>query len=325
MYYADPIGCDTKDPAVVRYAGAYWMYYSKHTPDGWQIGIARSDNLLDWRYQGMLNELKAPGSITTSHMAAPGARVINGRVELFYQDYVPDRLSKIFHVYSRDGRTFEGGSEQATIAPQGAWNCGRAIDADVLVRGDTLLLYWATRDPEMKVQMQGVSAAKLGADYTAASSWRQLNLERSILAPQVQTPLDLERGLSAEALEWEGLCIEAAATMLWGSRILMFYGGAYNNAPQQIGAAISDDGVHFRRLNAGRPILPPGPPDAWNAAESGHPFLFTDDDGQSYLFYQGDNPAKGMKWRLSMLPVQITEAADGDPVIVLGDGGGWPG
>ena len=67
----------------------------------------------------------------------------------------------------------------------------------------------------------------------------------------------------------------------------MFYAGGYNNEPQQIGAAESDDGIHFRRISQ-RPLVSNGSPGSWNASESGHPFLFADDDGRHYLFDQGN-------------------------------------
>lgn len=32
-------------------------------------------------------------------------------------------------------------------------------------------------------------------------------------------------------------------------KVYMFYAGAYNNCPQQIGVAVSRDGIHFERLS----------------------------------------------------------------------------
>ena len=92
----------------------------------------------------------------------------------------------------------------------------------------------------------------------------------------------------------------------------MFYAGAYNNEPQQIGvAAVSDDGVAWERLSD-RPLVPNGGPDEWNASESGHPGIFVDDDGQHYLFFQGNNDG-GKSWYLSKMRV---EWADGVPYCV---------
>ena len=85
-------------------------------------------------------------------------------------------------------------------------------------------------------------------------------------------------------------------------RLYMFYAGSYNNEPQQIGVAVSDDGVTSRGSSTSR-SCPTARPGSWNASESGHPFLFHDDDGQHYLFYQGNND-NGRTWYLSMVPIE---------------------
>ena len=82
----------------------------------------------------------------------------------------------------------------------------------------------------------------------------------------------------------------------------MFYAGAYNCAPQQIGCAVSDDGVFFRRISS-EPLVRPGEPGSWNACESGHPYVFRDDDGSAWLFYQG-SPDMGQSWYLSRMSLE---------------------
>lgn len=82
----------------------------------------------------------------------------------------------------------------------------------------------------------------------------------------------------------------------------MFYAGAYNNEPQQIGVALSQDGIHFKRMSD-KPLLPNGGPDEWNASESGHPGAFVDGDGQMYLFFQG-NRTNGKDWYLSKMRIE---------------------
>ena len=77
----------------------------------------------------------------------------------------------------------------------------------------------------------------------------------------------------------------------------MFYAGGYNNEPQQIGVARSKDGVKWKRLSA-KPFLPNGGSGSWNESESGHPGIFSDKDGRTWLFYQGNND-KGKTWFLS--------------------------
>lgn len=298
MHFADAVSGRpfSKDPAVVRFKGQYWLYYSlppyrgKRTP-GWTIGVAASRNLVDWQKAG---ELASEGEAEQRGFRAPGAIVLGGKVHLFYQTYGSGPKDAICHAWSDDGLRFHRNPTNPIFRPKGDWNCGRAIDADVIAHNGRLLMYWATRDPAFKIQMQGVAAAPLESDF-ARDKWTQLNPHAPILKPE---------------LPWEGQCIEAAAMASHEGRLYMFYAGNYNNRPQQIGVAVSRDGLHFTRL-FDQPFLPNGPAGSWNASESGHPFLFRDDDGQHYLFYQGNND-QGKTWFLSVVPV---DWKDGKPVL----------
>lgn len=271
-----------KDPAVVRFGSAYWLYYSLpsfgdgRAGDGWAIGIARSSDLDTWEKVG---EILPGQEHERNGLCAPGAIVLDGRVHLFYQTYGNGPKDAICHAISTDGLHFERDASNPIFSPTGAWNCGRAIDADVIPHGDRLLLFWATRDPAFEVQMLGVSAAPLDSDFSRGA-WTQL-CDASILKPE---------------LPWERKCIEAPALCRHDGRLFMFYGGGYNNEPQQIGCAVSDDGVRWTRLSD-EPFLPNGAPGEWNASESGHPFAFTD-DAQTHLFFQG-NSDMGHTWLLS--------------------------
>jgi sucrose-6-phosphate hydrolase SacC (GH32 family) len=272
-----------KDPAIVRFGGAYWLYYSLpafgdgRAGNGWAIGVARSSDLDAWEKVG---EILPEQELERNGLCAPGAIVLGGRVHLFYQTYGNGPKDAICHAVSEDGIRFRRDPTNPIFAPTGAWNCGRAIDADVIPHSDRLLLFWATRDPAFQVQMLGVSAAPLASDF-GRGAWTQL-CDASILRPE---------------LPWERKCIEAPALCRHDGRLFMFYGGGYNNEPQQIGCAVSDDGVRWTRLSD-EPFLPNGRPGEWNASESGHPFAFTDDDGQIHLFFQG-NADMGQTWWLS--------------------------
>ena len=46
--------------------------------------------------------------------------------------------------------------------------------------------------------------------------------------------------------------------------------------------AVSSDGIHFERMSD-RPFLENGGPGSWNECESGHPYVFVDDDDRVYL------------------------------------------
>jgi predicted GH43/DUF377 family glycosyl hydrolase len=272
-----------KDPSVVRFKGRYLMYYSvspygdKRANDGWSIGIATSTDLDHW---SKIGELLPVQDCESKGLCAPGAWVHQGRVHLFYQTYGNGPKDAICHAWSDDGVTFTRDATNPIFAPQGEWTAGRAIDAEVFPVGDRLFLYFATRDPAMKVQMVGVAGAPLTSDFSRPH-WRLL-VDGPILRPE---------------LPWERKCIEAPTLLRRGDTLWMFYAGGYNNEPQQIGVATSRDGLTWTRFSD-QPLLANGAADAWNASESGHPGVFVDDDGRTHLFFQG-NRDKGKTWYLS--------------------------
>ncbi|GLX66745.1 family 43 glycosylhydrolase [Paenibacillus glycanilyticus] len=281
MLFADHTGGIpyAKDPAVVKFKGTYYLYYSRRPQeDGrWGIGVATSTDLDNW---DKIGEVPMEQPCEANGICAPGAIVLDNKIHLFYQTYGNGPKDAICHAVSEDGLHFAKNETNPVFAPTGEWNNGRAIDADVIVHGDQLLLYFATRDPEGIIQMQGVASAPLQSGYNR-SDWTQACSE-SILKPE---------------LGWEEECIEAAAVCRRDGKLYMFYGGAYNNRPQQIGCAVSEDGIRWERVFQ-EPFLPSGSPGSWNASESGHPFVFTDEDGRTYLFYQGNND-HGQTWYLS--------------------------
>jgi len=265
-----------KDPSVIRFGGRYLLYYSMPAfPDqrpnnGWSVGIAESRNLIDWTKVGEVNEGKG--------IAAPFAKVIEGKVHLFYQSYGGGPKDAICHAVSNDGLKFEPDPSNPVFRSTGAWNSGRAIDAEVARFHNRWFLFAATRDPASQIQMIVAAVSDKGFDRAA---WKMFDAG-PILKPE---------------LPWEQKCIEAPAAVQHGDTLFLFYGGAYNNMPQQIGCARSQDGLHWTRLSD-QPFLPVGKPGSWNSSESGHPGTFVDEDGQVYLFYQGNND-HGKTWFIS--------------------------
>ena len=285
-----------KDPAVVKLHGVYWLYHSlspKTDGPGWTIGIAQSTDLEHWEVAG---EIKPTQECEKNGIAAPGAIVLDGAIHLFYQTYGNGRLDAICHAVSTDGITFRKDETNPVYRPEATWCCGRAIDADLCVFGGRLHLYFATRDHAFRIQKVGGAAAELGSGFSAGA-WKPL-ANQALLSPE---------------LSWEGECIEAPACLCHDGRIYLFYGGSYNCTPQQIGCAVSSDGVFFERTGV-EPILANGPAGAWNASESGHPFVFRDDDGRVHLFYQG-SPDNGETWYLSRVEIGFQ---DGKPFVCEG-------
>jgi predicted GH43/DUF377 family glycosyl hydrolase len=271
----------SKDPSVIRFGDRYLMYFStppKRGDDRWGQAVAASDDLLDWRTIG---EIAPQGRAEIKGLCAGGAIVLGEEVHLFYQTYGRGAADAICHATSRDGVTFVRSPGNPIVRATGDWNCGRAIDAEAHVIGDELFLYWATRDPAYAVQMLGVHSAPLASDFSA-QHWRQ-RCTRSILEPE---------------LAWEKNCIEAPTLCTRGNTQVMFYAGAYNNEPQQIGVAFSSDGLAWERMSD-QPFLTNGAAGSWNSSESGHPGIFVDPrDDVTWLFFQG-NDDHGKTWYLS--------------------------
>jgi predicted GH43/DUF377 family glycosyl hydrolase len=279
----------SKDPHVIRFNDRYLMYYSiqpykdKSNPvKGWGIGIAESLDLISWKKIG---EITPAADYENKGLCAPCARVIDGKVHLFYQTYGNGKDDAICHALSSDGINFIRNPTNPVFHPEGKWTCGRAIDAEVISFKGNYYLYYATRDPDFKIQFQGVAVAPGNTDFSR-SSWKNLSTDKPLLKPEYP---------------WEGACIEGASVIQRGDILFMFYAGAYNNNPQQIGVAKSNNGIDWERLS-NKPFLTNGDPGEWNYSESGHPHIFKDEDGKTYLFYQGNND-NGKTWYLSNIEV----------------------
>lgn len=281
----------SKDPSVVRFKDRYLMYFSLppfdaklapvNAPKGWSIGIAESLDLKNWK---KVAELWPEQACDKNGLCAPGALVLGSRIHLFYQTYGNGPKDAICHAVSDDGITFTREPNNPVFRPHGDWTSGRAIDAEVYPFNGKLLLYFATRDPSMTTQMVGVASADLTSDFGPAA-WTQLK-DGPVLRPE---------------LAWEKKCIEAPSVIRHDGRLFMFYAGGYNNEPQQVGVAVSADGITWTRV-ASEPLLANGKPGAWNASESGHPGVFGDVDGKAWLFFQG-NKDKGKTWLLSRVAI----------------------
>lgn len=208
----------SKDPHVIPFHGKYLMYYSVPPKgnSGWGIGIAESTDLTQWKPIGSLSpaaDYEAKG------LCAPGALVRNDTIHLFYQTYGNDKKDAICHAWSVDGVNFTRNATNPIFAPKaGDWNCGRAIDAEVIFAKGKYFLYYATRTPDYVKQIVGVATAPAGTNFNR-ETWAEA-CDRAILVPE---------------WPWEETCIEAPSVVEMNGTLYMFYAGAYNNRPQQIG------------------------------------------------------------------------------------------
>ena len=191
-----------KDPSVIQYKGRFLMYYSlpggapdqsPNAPEvqGWGVGIAESKDLVHWSKAG---ELPLTQNVEKHGVAAPGARVIDGVVHLFYQTYGQGAKDSICHATSTDGVHFLKDAGNPVYRPtKMAWSVGRAIDSEVTVMQDRVMMYFATRDPQMHAQIIGAASAPRHAKLTRGD-WTDVSVDAPTLKPE---------------LPWEHICAEA--------------------------------------------------------------------------------------------------------------------
>jgi predicted GH43/DUF377 family glycosyl hydrolase len=298
MYFGDTVRTGvpfSKDPHVIWFQERYLMYYSvpaytdkSGKVHGWGIAVAESIDLVNWKRISEVNSDLA-ADYEAKGFCAPCALVVGDTVQLFYQTYGNGRNDAICNAWSTDGISFTRNKTNPIFKPGGDWTCGRAIDAEVIRFNDKYFLYYATRDTAYKIQMQGVAIAP-GTTNFDRGDWEHLSTASPILKPE---------------LRWEKDCIEGASVIEKNGRLYMFYAGAYNNAPQQIGVATSSDGINWERLFVD-PFLSNGQPGEWNSSESGHPHIFANPNGDDYLFFQGNN-TNGKNWFISNVKVEWVE------------------
>ena len=272
----------SKDPAVIQFGGRWYLYHSILENGILGVGIAVSEDGENFRYLGNLLPVL---DCERNGIGAPGAIVYGGRVHLFYQTYGNEELDAICHAVSDDGVNFERVGSSEAFAPREPfcalpdWSCGRAIDADVVIHDGKLILYFATRDKDFRRQI-------VGAAYAGVTPGLDGKFE---FFPEI---------VLEPTLDWERDCIEAPAALEYDGKVYLFYAGSYNCEPQQIGCAVSDDGLRFKRLFVEKPLLACGNPGDWNASESGHPYVYKANDGRIWLYYQG-SPDGGKNWYIS--------------------------
>ncbi|MGI6242959.1 MAG: family 43 glycosylhydrolase [Prevotella sp.] len=274
-----------KDPCVISYHGNYFMYYSmppanyKSGLRGWGIGIAQSSDLIHWKKVG---ELLPAVEYEANGICAPCVIERNDTMHIFYQVQTVTRTDAICHAYSVDGLHFIRDNSNPVFHPEpNQWTCGRAIDAEVFAYQDRYYMYFATRDPAFEHQLVGLAVTGKNSSFDR-TSWTHLSTAGPVLAP---------------TLPWETKCIEAPSAIVLDGKLYLFYAGGFNNDPQQIGIATGTDPLYMTRMSD-TPFLKNGQPGEWNESESGHPDIFQDNDGQLYLFFQG-NKTKGRDWLLS--------------------------
>ena len=112
-----------KDPAVVKFGGRYFLYYSSYYKgvagkEVLGIGIAASEDLDHFE---AVSTVPFTQQCEENGIGAPAAVVLGGKVHLFYQTYGNGRRDAICHAVSADGLHFEKDGGNPVFRPGENW------------------------------------------------------------------------------------------------------------------------------------------------------------------------------------------------------------
>ena len=140
----------SKDPTVIRKGNEYMMYYSiksyektvspEPAHNGWDTGIARSTDLVNWTRVCDLDLRDSKGNKIYGAVA-PCVKVIDGQIHMFYQRmWEKANNNNIWHATSEDGITFTNTCDTPVFVPETSWSINRSIDAEVYRVKDKMIL-----------------------------------------------------------------------------------------------------------------------------------------------------------------------------------------
>ncbi len=276
-----------EDPEVVRFGDRYFMYYVLAPGENvqrqpWHIGIAASRDLDSFEKVAELQ----PSDLGEHNGIAVGSVLVHdGKVHLFYFTYGSGANDAVCLATSTDGLWFTPHPHNPIFRTRGEWNCGRAISPHVVRVGDRWRMYLCTRDPEMTRQSIVLAEAKVASDL-GPEAWQQIG-SGELFGPE---------------LPWEHESTESPSLIEHDGRWYMFYGGGYWSRPQQIGCAVSTDGVRWARLGS-EPLLPYVSGAGGVPLERAAPSVFRDADGNDHLFVQ-ESADRGRNWRVLRFPIR---------------------
>lgn len=273
MMYYDPDYKITRDPAVVKFMGKYYLYYTTIDGEKHMIGIATSEDLTNWVKVG---EIHPTEEYEGKGICAPFAGVDKkGNLFILYQTNYFSLNENIACAFSRDGINFVKPEDINPIyTAKNEWSLPRAIDADLIEVEGKRFLYFATRlKDRAEEQVIGLALANDEEPFSFIA------LDRPVL-----------RGEYA----WEKNFVEAPSTCFKKGKFIMFYGGGTN--PQYVGLAISDNGLDWKKLSSDPFIKPERIVRVgdllWEQTDATHPFFFSDNTGD-YIFFHSDYDHKG--------------------------------
>lgn len=275
------VGC----PSVVVSASGYRMWYSSSfTPDAGPVGIgvARSVDGINWHREGAGQPVFLPGgagAFDSACVMGPEVGFDGHRYLMWYTGSIGTKHPSGFFSYrigvasSLDGTVWtreNGGRPVIDLGPTGSPDEVQAATPSVLRESDGYRMWYAAWAPRSNHTIC-VARSRDGI------SWERENGGRSV------------EGLNPATAFGPAVCRS-------GSDYVMLYMSLATT--RAIYAAASSDGLHWRMLNAGRPVIVPSG-HGFDANVAGHPWVEKTVQGYRIWYTGYDTSGSSLRnWRL---------------------------
>ena len=275
---------DVLNPSVVLRNGLYYNLYSGFDGHVWHTGLATSSDGIRWdKFSG--NPVLSPlaGTWEGDYIAANGALLHDGTQFLYWYE-----AGKPFHIglaRSADARSWQRENKPVLgPGPEGAWDEAGVADPYVLRCGDTYYMYYLGQT------RRGVQ--RLGAARSSDGIHWQKFMGNPVLGPGAPGSFD-ERGLGEPAV------------FRAGAEFYMIYTGRNAAEERRLGAARSQDGVHWRRVALKSPIAGG---QAWNRSVVCDATVLAA-NGRLWLWFGGGDiarPDEGLHGQIGLATLSIS-------------------
>ena len=275
-------------PFVFYHNGRWHMTYIGYDGIGYQTAIASSDDLMEWRYDGMILKRDAESGSWDANGAAgtwivkvsddlceiPLLRKINGKYWMTYHSYpgigYENGPAKIGLAWSEDEDllAWHRLAEPVFSWEDGAeWESGGLYKSCIVEHDGTFYMFYNAKDRGNPwIEQTGLATSK--------------DLEH-------WTRCDLNPVVRVTPGAWDSQFVSDPCVVRFGDRWTMFYFG-YNGRNAQEGLAISDDLIAWRKSEM--PVITNGAPGSIDETHA-HKASVVMKDGVLYHFYTAVRPA----------------------------------
>lgn len=263
---------DVLNPSVIYYQDQWLNYYSGWDGSVWRTGLAVSQDGQTWEKQEQpLLDIRE-GEWDDTYIAANGSAVVyQDKVYYFYHGFSSSTgCSEIGLAISEDGFHFDERTDAPVLrtGADGTWDCNGVADPYVIAFGGRLYMYYLGMD-ELNVQRLGVAVSEDGYVWTKYAN----------------NPI-MDVGV-AGAFDENGLC--EPSVVYYSPYLYMLYTGRSSQEQRNIGAAVSRDGVHWKKL-CYQGIIDLAS-NTWDNQAICDTTLWPEDDGTFSVWYGGGDVA----------------------------------